>query len=83
MVPVIIRGADDYAKTQSLWDLLESYFKDNDIDYRVINSVEGSILSKLVCLVYLCDYISIYTSVISETDPSPVSSIDYFKGLRK
>ena len=79
VVPVIIRGADDYAKTQSLWDLLESYFKDNDIDYRVINSVEGSILSKLVCLVYLCDYISIYTSVLSETDPSPVSSIDYFK----
>ena len=83
VIPIIIRGADDYAKTKSLWDLLENYFKERNIDYRVINSVQGSILSKLVCLIYLCDYISIYTSVISETDPSPVSSIDYFKGLKK
>jgi len=83
VVPIIIRGTDDYTKTKSLWDLLENYFKERNIDYRVINSVEGSILSKLVCLIYLCDYISIYTSVLSETDPSPVSSIDYFKGLKK
>jgi len=83
VVPIIIRGADDYTKTKLLWDLLENYFKERNIDYRVINSVEGSILSKLVCLIYLCDYISIYTSVLSETDPSPVSSIDYFKGLKK
>ena len=81
--PILIRGSDDYTKTKSLWDLLESYFKERNIDYRVINSVEGSILSKLVCLIYLCDYISIYASVLGETDPSPVSSIDYFKGLKK
>ena len=83
VVPILIRGSDDYAKTKSLWDLLEDYFKEQNIDYRVINSVEGSILSKLVCLIYLCDYISIYTSILAETDPSPVSSIDYFKGLKK
>ena len=82
VAPIIIRGADDYTKTKSLWDLLENYFKERNIDYRVINSVEGSILSKLVCLIYLCDYTSIYNSVLSETDPSPVSSIDYFKGLK-
>ena len=83
VIPILIRGSDDYTKTKSLWDLLENYFKERNIDYRVINSVQGSILSKLVCLIYLCDYISIYTSVLSETDPSPVSSIDYFKGLKK
>ena len=83
VVPILIRGSDDYTKTKSLWDLLENYFKERNIDYRVINSVEGSILSKLVCLIYLCDYISIYASVLGETDPSPVSSIDYFKGLKK
>jgi len=79
VVPLIIRGSDDYTKTKLLWDLLENYFKERNIEYRVINSVEGSILSKLVCLVYLCDYISIYKSVLSQIDPSPVSSINYFK----
>ena len=79
VVPLLIRGSDDYTKTKLLWDLLENYFKERNIEYRVINSVEGSILSKLVCLVYLCDYISIYKSVLSEIDPSPVSSINYFK----
>ena len=82
VVPIIIRGVDDYIKTKLLWDVLENYFKEHEIDYRVINSVEGSILSKLVCLIYMCDYVSIYASITSGTDPSPVSSIDYFKGMK-
>ena len=82
VVPIIIRGPDDYAKTKALWDLLENYFKEHEIDYREINSVEGSILTKLVCLIYICDYVSIYAAVLSGIDPSPTKSIDYFKGLK-
>ena len=57
VVPIIIRGPDDYAKTKALWDLLENYFKEHEIDYREINSVEGSILTKLVCLIYICEFL--------------------------
>ena len=38
-----------------------------------------SILSKIVCLVYLLDYASIYKGILSGINPSPVKSIDFIK----
>ncbi len=77
--PIIIRGTDDFEKTKNLQFHLEIFFKEHQIDYHVIDSKSGSILTKLVCLIYLFDYSSIYTSVLYGIDPSPVKSIDYFK----
>ena len=56
-----------------------NYFDEKNIDFWEINSVEGSILSKLVCMIYLLDYSTIYKAVLSDIDPSPVKSITYFK----
>jgi len=36
-------------------------------------------LSKLITLIYLLDYTSIYNAIINNTDPSPVKSIDFIK----
>lgn len=77
--PVLIRGTQDYAKTQERWEILKQYFDQNDTKYTEVKSVEGNILSKLVCLIYLLDYCSIYRAVMSGVDPSPVRSIDFVK----
>ena len=42
-------------------------------------SKDGSILSKLVCLIYQLDFTSIYNAVLSGINPSPVDSIDFIK----
>jgi len=44
-----------------------------------IFSQQGNILNKLVGLIYLLDYTSIYNAIISKTDPSPIKSIDFIK----
>ena len=44
-----------------------------------VNSVNGSILSKIICLIYELDYATIYGAVIRNIDPCPVSSIDFVK----
>ena len=49
------------------------------IEYQEIMSVSGSILSKLITLIYLLDYCSIYKAALSNIDPTPISSIDYIK----
>ena len=54
-------------------------FEENEIDYKEIISVEGNILSKIVNLIYLLDYSSIYNSILNKIDPSPVKSIEYIK----
>ena len=51
----------------------------NNKDYREIFSVKGSILSKIVNLVYLLDYATIFRAVLSGVDPTPIKSIDFVK----
>lgn len=77
--PILLRGVDDYVKTRERWNILKEYFVKYGIDYREIESVNGSILAKLVCLMYLLDYASIYYAILSQTDPTPVKSIDFIK----
>jgi len=79
VTPILIQGEDDYIKTKERWDILKEYLKTNKINYREIFSVKGGILSKLINLIYLLDYASIYHAVISDVDPSPLRSIDYVK----
>jgi len=77
--PLLIQGQDDYIKTKERWGILKEYLKEKAIGYREVSSVEGGILSKLINLIYLLDYTSIYLAVISGIDPSPLRSIDYVK----
>jgi len=77
--PILIRGTDDYIATKKLWAILKNYFKFHKIDFREMVSEKGSILSKLINLIYALDYISIYHAVLNKIDPSPIRSIDYIK----
>ena len=55
------------------------YFDNKNIDYRIVESVNGSILTKIINLSYLLDYSSIYASILNKTDPTPVKSIEDVK----
>ena len=77
--PILLRGEDDYIRTKERWEILKEYFIENNIDYREINSMKGNILSKLINMIYLLDYASIYHAVLSKIDPTPISSIDFIK----
>ena len=77
--PLLIQGKDDYSKTKERWVIIKEYFEKNDIEYNEIFSVDGSILSKLIQLIYLFDYTSIYLSVIKKIDPTPVIPINFIK----
>lgn len=79
MKPVLIRGEDDYVKTKERWDIIKEYFEHKKVEYKEITSIKGSILSKLINLIYLLDYSTIYLSAISKTDPTPVNAIDFIK----
>jgi len=77
--PILLQGIDDYIKTKERWEILKEYFKMNNIEYREVFSVSGSILSKLISLIYLLDYSSIYAAILSKINPSPIRSIDFVK----
>ena len=77
--PILLRGTDDYIKTKERFSIIEQYFTENNIDFKIVNSVDGNILTKIISSIYLFDYVSIYRSILSQTDPSPVKSIHYIK----
>jgi glucose/mannose-6-phosphate isomerase len=77
--PILIQGSDDYIKTKERWKILKEFFEGRNIDYKEIHSVNGSILSKLINLIYLLDYSTIYRAILSEMDPTPVEPIEFMK----
>jgi len=77
--PILIQGKDDYVKTKERWKIVKELFSEKGIPYKEIFSQQGNILNKLVGLIYLLDYTSIYNAIISKTDPSPIKSIDFIK----
>ena len=77
--PILLQGKDDYEKTKERWIIFEEYFNEKNIKFKKIISKEGNIISKLVNLIYILDYASIYLAIINKIDPTPVYAIDYIK----
>ncbi|TLX81981.1 MAG: glucose-6-phosphate isomerase, partial [Thaumarchaeota archaeon] len=77
--PIFLEGEDDYIRTKERWKILREYFDQRKIEYWEVFSVKGSILSKLINLIYMLDYASIYRAILSKVDPTPISSIDFIK----
>ena len=77
--PILLRGYDDYVKTKDRFEIIKEFFDKNSMKYKEITSVPGNILTKIMTLIYLLDYASIYRAILSGVDPSPVLSIDFVK----
>jgi glucose/mannose-6-phosphate isomerase len=72
--PILIQGSDDYIKTKERWKFLKEFFNDHEVV-----SINGNILSKLMHLIYLLDYTTVYLAIKNEIDPSPIKPIDFIK----
>ena len=81
--PILIQGSDDYIKTKERWEILKELFKEKNIKYNEIHSMKGNILSKIINLIYVLDYSTIYKSVLLGIDPTPVGPINFVKNKLK
>lgn len=81
--PILLRGIDDYKTTKERWKILKEYFKSKNIKYKEIITENGNILTKIICMIYLLDYSSIYFAVKLGVDPSPVDAVNFVKDRLK
>ena len=79
MTPILLTGKDDHKKTKERWNIIREYFEMKNIDYKEVSTIHGGILSKVICMIYILDYTSIYYAVRLGIDPSPINSIDFIK----
>jgi len=77
--PILIQGTEDYDKTKERWKILKKYFKENNIEFWEVLSIEGNVFSKIINLIYLLDFATTYKAIMKEIDPFPVKSIDFIK----
>jgi glucose/mannose-6-phosphate isomerase len=77
--PILLQGANDHIKTKERWEIFQEYFESKKIEYQIVKSSKGHILSKIINLVYLLDYCSIYKAILLGIDPSIVTPIDFIK----
>lgn len=77
--PILIQGQDDNIKTKKHWKVLKQFLDTKKIKFEEVYSLEGDILTKIINLIYLLDYATIYRAVINQTDPFQVDSINYIK----
>ena len=77
--PIMIRGSDDHFRTTEKYQILSKYFDEKKIDYKEVFSVKGNILTKIISLIYILDYVTIYKSILEGIDPTPVKTIEYIK----
>ena len=77
--PILIQGYDDYIKTKERWKIFKEFLQSKQIDFKEVNSGDGNILSKIIHLIYLLDYSTIYHAIESRMDPTPVKSIEFIK----
>ena len=77
--PVLIQGQNDFVKTKERWMILKEFLKSKEINYLEVFSCHGSILSKLVYMIYLLDYSTLYKSFLLKRDPTPILGIEFVK----
>jgi len=77
--PILIRGQDDHPTTLERGNILKEFFKSKNIEYKEIMSERGNILTKIICMIYLLDYSTIFLAIKLKIDPSPVEAIDFIK----
>ena len=77
--PIMIRGDDDHFRTIEKFEIISEYFDEKNIEYKEIFSGNGNILTKIISLIYILDYVTIYKSILEGIDPTPVKTIEYIK----
>lgn len=77
--PILIQGHHDNIHTKKHWKILKEFFDEKNIEFIEIKSVKGDILTKIINLIYVLDYASIYHAIINEMNPFSVDPIDFIK----
>ena len=77
--PILLQGQKDNIKTKERWKAVKEFFEEKKIKYLEIYSIEGDIFTKIINLIYLLDYVTIYKAVLDKIDPTPVKPIKFIK----
>jgi glucose/mannose-6-phosphate isomerase len=77
---VLLRDKSDHPQVQRRFDLTREIIDGKSGSLHEIWSEGESLLARILSVVFLGDFVSLYLSYLNEIDPTPVQVIDYLKG---
>ncbi len=76
---ILLRCLSLHPRTLIRYQITSELLQQNNISYQTMDSQGKDILSQMMSLVYLGDWVSYYLAILYHTDPTPVKVIDYLK----
>ncbi|MBN2564917.1 MAG: bifunctional phosphoglucose/phosphomannose isomerase, partial [Candidatus Eisenbacteria bacterium] len=76
---VFLRDAGDHPRVAARIEISGKIMEDGGTETKVVSSFGRSPLARMLSLVQLGDYISLYLAVMRDIDPTPVAPIDRLK----
>jgi glucose/mannose-6-phosphate isomerase len=76
---VFLRDKEDHPQIQRRFDLTRDLIAGKSGSLHEIWSEGKSLLARVLSVIYLGDYVSLYLAYLNNTDPTPVVVIDYLK----
>ncbi len=76
---ILLRDREDHPQVQRRFELTKEIISSKAAAIHEVWSEGESLLSRVMSLIYLGDYVSLFLAYLNEVDPTPVEVIDYFK----
>jgi glucose/mannose-6-phosphate isomerase len=76
---VFLRDRSDHPQVQRRFQLTRELIAERTDTVHEIWSEGDSLLARVMSVIYLGDFVSLYLAYLNNTDPTPVQVIDYFK----
>jgi glucose/mannose-6-phosphate isomerase len=77
---VLLRDKGDHPQVQRRFDLTQQLIAPKAGFLQEVWSEGESLLARILSIVYLGDFVSLYLAYLNNVDPTPVKVIDYLKG---
>ena len=76
---IVLRDKEDHRRTQRRLEVTQSLLAPHAHSWNEIKSKGNSRLARLLSIMYVSDWVSLYLAILNETDPSPVGLISKLK----
>jgi len=76
---VFLRDKSDHPQTQRRFDLVKGLIGEKAGAMHEVWSEGDSLLARVLSVIYLGDFVSLYLAYLNNADPTPVEVIDYLK----
>jgi len=78
-VVVILRSKKDHRRIKRRIDISKKIILRSKAKIIEIEAKGNSLLSQMLSLIYVCDWISFYLAILNRVDPTPVKRIEFLK----